>query len=218
MPAFDEAIQEYALRHSSPEDPLLASLNRETNLQTVYPNMLSGPQQGKFLEMISGLMAPLRILEIGTFTGYSAICMARGLAPEGILHTIDVNDETLFIARKFVKMAGLENRIRFHEGDALQIIPSLNEVFDLVFIDADKEQYVDYYKAVIDKVRAGGLIIADNVLWGGKVVKEEKNPEPETRGIMEFNTFIREDQRVDKVLIPMRDGLLIVRKKVAGGR
>jgi len=212
MSTTDDAIFEYARQHSSPEDEVLAALNRETHLRTVYPNMLSGHLQGKFLEMISHLLEPVRILEIGTFTGYSAICMARGLAKGGLLHTIDINDETMVIARKYIHLAALDDKIILHTGNAIDIIANLQEVFDLVFIDADKPQYISYYQAVFDKLRVGGVIIADNVFWGGKVLHENKFPDRETKGILDFNQFVSGDHRVEKVMVPLRDGLLIVRK------
>jgi len=212
MSATDDAIFEYARQHSSAEDEVLAALSRETHLRTVYPNMLSGHLQGRFLEMISHLLAPRRILEIGTFTGYSAICMARGLAEGGFLHTLDINDETMVIAKKFIHLAALDDRIILHTGNAMDIIPDLTEIFDLVFIDADKPRYISYYNAVFDKLRLGGVILADNVLWGGKVLSENKYPDLETKGILDFNKFVSEDVRVEKVMIPLRDGLLMIRK------
>ncbi len=212
MSATDDAIFEYARQHSSTEDEVLAALNRETHLRTVYPNMLSGHLQGKFLEMISRLLTPRRILEIGTFTGYSAICMARGLPEGGLLHTIDINDETMVIAKKYIHLASLEDKIVLHTGNALDILSNFEETFDLVFIDADKPRYISYYNAVFDKLRVGGVILADNVLWGGKVLNENKFPDRETKGILDFNTFVLEDSRVEKVMIPLRDGLLMIRK------
>jgi predicted O-methyltransferase YrrM len=209
----EDKLTEYAIRHTSPEDPVLVALSRETHLRTVYPNMLSGHLQGKLLEMISRMVHPKRILEIGTFTGYSAICLVRGLAPEGILHTIDKSDETLVIARKYFDMAGVSNRIRMHIGDAREIIPTLEDSFDMVFIDGDKEEYLQYYNAVFDKVTPGGMILADNVLWGGKVVNPEKFNEKETRGILEFNTFVAVDNRIEKLLLPIRDGLYMLYKR-----
>jgi len=212
MSASDDAIFEYARQHSSPEDEVLAALNRETHLRTVYPNMLSGHVQGKFLEMVSHLLAPRRILEIGTFTGYSAICLARGLAQGGLLHTIDINDETMVIAKKYIHLAALDDKIIMHTGNAMDIISNLPEVFDLVFIDADKPQYISYYNAVFDKLRVGGVILADNVFWGGKVLNENKYPDRETKGILDFNIFVSEDVRVEKVMVPLRDGLFMIRK------
>jgi caffeoyl-CoA O-methyltransferase len=212
MSTTDDALYEYARQNSSAEDEVLAALNRETHLRTVYPNMLSGQLQGRFLEMICQLLAPHRILEIGTFTGYSAICMARGLAEDGLLHTIDINDETMVIAKKYIHLAALDKKIILHTGNALDIIRDLQEIYDLVFIDADKPRYVSYYKAVFDKLRVGGVILADNVFWGGKVLDENKFPDRETKGILDFNKFVSEDVRVEKVMIPLRDGLFMIRK------
>jgi predicted O-methyltransferase YrrM len=208
----DDPIIEYAIQHSTAEDEVLANLSRETHLHTVYPNMLSGPLQGRLLEMISCLLRPLRILEIGTFTGYSGICLARGLANGGFLHTIDINDETSSIARRYFNLAGVAGNIVMHTGYALDIIPGLNEVFDLIFIDADKEQYVSYYQAAFPKLKTGGFMLADNVLWGGKVLQAIKHPDKETKGILDFNQYVSGDVRVDKVLIPLRDGLYLIRK------
>jgi caffeoyl-CoA O-methyltransferase len=199
MSAIDDAIYEYARQHSSPEDEVLAALNRETHLRTVYPNMLSGHLQGRFLEMVSHLLAPRRILEIG-------------LAQGGLLHTIDINDETMVIAKKYIHLAALEDKIILHTGNAMDIISNLPEIFDLVFIDADKPKYISYYNAVFDKLRVGGLILADNVFWGGKVLNENKYPDRETKGILDFNIFVSEDVRVEKVMVPLRDGLFMIRK------
>jgi caffeoyl-CoA O-methyltransferase len=216
MSVADDGLSEYARQHSSQEDEVLAALNRETYLRTVYPNMLSGHLQGRFLGMISHLLAPRRILEIGTFTGYSAICLAKGLAEGGVLHTIDINDETMVIARKYIHLAALDDKIVLHTGNATDIIPNLHEIFDLVFIDADKPRYVTYYNAVFDKLRVGGIILADNVFWGGKVLNENKYPDRETKGILDFNKFVSEDVRVEKVMVPLRDGLLLIRKVSEG--
>lgn len=213
MPDLLHQLSSYALQHTSPEDPLLTELTRETHLKTVYPNMLSGPVQGKFLELIARIMRPARILEIGTFTGYSAICLGRGLPPGGILHTVDVSDETAVMARSFFERAGLSDRICMHVGDARTVVPALGEPFDLVFIDGDKEQYLEYYHAVFDHVVPGGLILADNVFWGGKVTDPAKFHEKETRGILQFNTFVAGDDRIEKVLLPVRDGLYMLYKK-----
>lgn len=216
MSVIDDAISEYARQHSSPEDEVLAALNRETYLRTVYPNMLSGHLQGKFLEMISHMLKPRRILEIGTFTGYSAIYMAKGLSEDGLLHTIDINDETMVIAKKYIHLAALDDKIILHTGNAMDVISDLREIFDLVFIDADKPNYISYYNAVFSKLRMGGVILADNVLWDGKVLNENKYPDRETKGILDFNKFVSEDLRVEKVMIPLRDGLLMMRKVSEG--
>jgi predicted O-methyltransferase YrrM len=158
------------------------------------------------------MIRPATILEIGTFTGYSGICLARGLAEGGVLHTIDINDENMEMARKYFSLAGLADRIIPHTGDARDIIPRIGDSFDLVFIDGDKEQYLSYYHAVFQKLNTGGFILADNVLWGGKVLHDAKYPDKETQGILEFNTFVTQDARVEKLLIPIRDGLFLLRK------
>jgi len=206
-------IDRYIQHHTTAEDEILAQLYRETHLRVLNPRMLSGPVQGKLLEMISCMINPQRILEIGTYTGYSAICLARGLASNGMLHTIEVNPELDEIAGKYFRLANLENKIVRHTGDALHIIPVLEEIFDLVFIDAAKDHYPDYYSVVFDKVRQGGFIIADNVLWDGKVVHQSKKPDRETAGIIAFNDLVQGDDRVENVMISDRDGLMIIRKK-----
>jgi predicted O-methyltransferase YrrM len=205
-------ILEYALQHTTTEDEILKRLYRETNLKTVYPRMLSGHMQGKFLELISYMIRPSRILEIGTFTGYSAICMAKGLAEGGLLYTIDINDELAEMALKYFKMAGFIEKIILHTGDARKIIPALDEQFDLVFIDGDKEQYLQYYDQVMKVLKTGGFIIADNVLWNGKVLPGNTGYDKETKGIRDFNSFVSGDSRVEKLMLPFRDGLFILRK------
>jgi len=205
-------IMAYALKHTSGEDEILSRLYRETNLKTVYPNMLSGQMQGKLLELFSYMIRPGRILEIGTFTGYSAICLAKGLTEDGLLHTIDINDELAEMALKYFKLAGMSEKIRLHTGDARVIIPKLDEQFDLSFIDGDKTQYLEYYELVIKKMKTGGFIIADNVLWNGKVLSGYKGSDKETTGIRNFNEAVTADSRVEKMLLPFRDGLYILRK------
>jgi len=206
-------ITDYVLKYTTPEDDVLHRLYRETHLTTVYPNMLSGPLQGKLLEFISRMIKPVRILEIGTFTGYSAICMARGLAPGGLLHTIDINDELSETALRYFRDAGLEKSIILHNGDALEIIPDLDEIFDLVFIDADKEEYIPYYEMVFPKVKTGGFILVDNVLWGGKVLPGCRDTDKETLSIREFNNFVQKDARVEKIMLPLRDGIYLLYKE-----
>lgn len=208
----DKNITEYAIKFSTPEDDVLQRLYRETHLTTVYPNMLSGPLQGRLLEFISRMIKPLKILEIGTFTGYSAIFLSRGLAPGGVLHTIDINDELAETANRYFKEAGVGNSVILHVGDALDIIPGLNESFDLVFIDADKEEYIRYYELVLPKVRQGGFILVDNVLWGGKVLPGNKDNDKETISIREFNNMVLNDPRVDKLMLPFRDGIYLLYK------
>ncbi len=212
MSDLSDDITRYAADFTSPEDEVLYNLYRETNLTTVYPHMLSGHIQGRFLEMVSHMIRPARILEIGTFTGYSAICMARGLDQNGLLHTIDINDELAGVALKYFGLAGLEKRIVMHTGDACTVIPTLEDGFDLVFIDGDKEQYVAYYNVLLPKVKKGGFILADNVLWGGKVLPGNVTGDKETKGIQEFNTLVKLDSRVEKMLLPFRDGIFILRK------
>jgi predicted O-methyltransferase YrrM len=207
-----DMIWDYALRHTTAEDEVLHCLYRETNLKTVYPHMLSGQLQGKLLEMISRMMSPSRILEIGTFTGYSAICLARGLRDGGLLHTIDINDELADLALNYFKLAGLEEKIIVHTGDACMLIPELKEVFDLVFIDGDKEQYSEYYKVAMDSLKTGGYILADNVLWGGKVLHPSGMMDKEARGILDFNETVMADPMVEKIFLPLRDGLYLIRK------
>ncbi|MFO7844453.1 MAG: O-methyltransferase [Bacteroidales bacterium] len=206
-------IEQYILEHSDPEDPLLAELNRETNLKILRPRMLSGHLQGKILEMISKMIRPQKILEIGTYTGYSAICLAKGLPNDGELHTIEINDELEHFIRKYLQKAGLENIVKLYIGNALEIIPNLEETFDLVFIDGDKRQYSEYYHTLFDYVKPGGFILADNVLWSGKVIELESPDDEYTKGIFAFNELIAKDSRVEKVIIPLRDGLALIRKK-----
>ena len=211
MPDFN--IEEYILNHSDKEDPILAELNRETNLKILRPRMLSGHLQGKILEMISKMINPERILELGTYTGYSAICLAKGLKENGILHTIEINDELEGIISKYLVKSGLENKVKLHFGDVRKIVPEINEQFDLVFIDADKREYLDYYNLVFNHVKPGGFLLADNVLWGGKVIESESLDDEYTKGIFDFNEFIKNDDRVEKVILPLRDGLMLIRKK-----
>ncbi|MFZ4520697.1 MAG: O-methyltransferase [Bacteroidales bacterium] len=223
-----DILLDYAECHTTPEHPLLAKLNRETHLSQVYPQMLSGHVQGTFLRMIVQMISPKRVLEIGTFTGYSAIAMGLGLMPAGkpvsqavhpweqgkaILHTIEVNPELEDGIQKFIHEAGLEEVIRLHIGSALEIIPTLREAWDLVFIDADKPNYLNYYKMVLPMVRPGGFIIADNVLWDGKVTGDPSKMDKDTQGIVEFNEFVCSDERVEQMIVTIRDGLMVVRKK-----
>jgi caffeoyl-CoA O-methyltransferase len=213
MLSIDDKLSEYITACSSPEDPVLAELYRETQCKVLYPRMISGHLQGKLLEFLSRMIQPAAILEIGTYTGYSAICLAKGLKPGGKLHTVEINDELLPVINKYIRKAGFQDTIVLHTGDARKIIPSLKEEFDLVFIDGDKEQYLDYYRAAFGKIRTGGYIIADNVLWGGKVIAPSKDKE--TFGIVAFNEAVKKDDRVDKLILPFRDGLMLIRK--AGG-
>lgn len=207
----DKLIEKYIHEHSSPEDPVLEELFRETHVRFVNPNMSTGHIQGKFLELISKMITPEIILEIGTFTGYSAICLARGLKQGGRLITIEINDELKEFSSSWFRKAGVDNVITQVTGRAQEIIPGLDHLFDLVFIDGDKREYIDYYNLSIDKVRSGGYIIADNVLWGGKVL-DTSSRDPQTRGIIEFNEMIMREKDIEKIILPLRDGLMLIRK------
>jgi predicted O-methyltransferase YrrM len=204
-------LEKYILDHSSPEDPILEELYRQTHIRFVNPNMVSGHLQGKLLEFISLMIRPLNILEIGTFTGYSAICMSKGLKEGGKLFTIEINDEIARFTRSYFEKAGVSDKVELLNGNALDIIPGLNIIFDLVFIDADKREYCNYFNLIIDKVQAGGFILADNVLWGGQVIDKKTN-DPQARGIIEFNEMIKDEKRVEKMILPIRDGLMVLRK------
>ena len=203
-------INKYSEDHTSQESDLLRRINRETYAEVLMPRMVSGHLQGRFLSMVSHMIKPQNILEIGTYTGYSAICLAEGMQPNGKLVTIDVNEELEKRVRGYFREGGLENKIDYLLGDAATIIPALNSSFDLVFIDADKENYAKYYELVFDKVPMGGYILADNVLWSGKVVQEKIDKD--TRAIKSFNEKIQSDSRVENMLLPLRDGISLVRK------
>lgn len=204
-------MEDYLLKHTSAEDEVLYELNRYTHLTSIHPRMISGSVQGKLLEMISRMISPRRILEIGTYTGYSAICMAKGLAAGGVLHTIEINDEICETSLFFFQKAGLHDRIIQHVGNAIDIIPTLNEQFDLILIDGDKRQYPQYLHLVLPILRVGGYILADNVLWGGKVLLEEPD-DLHTQGVMVFNDIVAANVDLEQVLLPLRDGLMLIRK------
>jgi caffeoyl-CoA O-methyltransferase len=204
-------IEKYIEQHTSSESEVLAALNRKTHTDVLLPQMLSGKVQGQFLQMISQMIRPDRILEIGTYTGYAAICLAQGLSENGKLITIDVNEELAEIVSSHVERAGLRNRIIPITGNAVEVIPTLNEVFDLVFIDADKQNYSTYYDLVFDKVRSGGFILADNVLWSGRIIEEKKDKD--TEKLAAFNTKVQQDSRVENVIVSIRDGIMMIRKK-----
>lgn len=202
----------YAKKFSEPISTILNSLERETYLKTLMPRMLSGSYQGKLLEFISLMIKPLNILEIGTFTGYSAICLSKGLKEGGLIHTIEINEENEDIILKYFKLAGISDKAKLYIGDALNIIPQLNIQFDLVFIDADKENYLNYYNLVIDKINTGAFILADNVFWDAKVLNEYQYSDNDTKAIIEFNNFVHNDRRVQNLFLPVRDGLMVLRK------
>lgn len=213
MEFLPEHISAYAEKHTSPESELLAEVNRQTHLRTTRPRMLSGHMQGRFLSLISNIHRPKNILEIGTFTGYSALCLAEGIINGGKLITIDNNEETNTLARSFFERSAYADKIELREGNASEIIQELDTEFDLVFIDADKENYAVYFDLVIDKLPSGGLIIADNVLWSGKVAEIPRKNDKETEALHQFNQKLLADTRVENILAPIRDGLMIARKK-----
>jgi len=212
MEFLSEAIEGYSQAHTSPESPLLAHLNRETHAKILQPRMLSGHVQGRLLALFSAMMRPRRILEIGTYTGYSALSLAEGLAEDGVLITIDVNEELEDFTRSFFNQSPYKDKIDYRIANAAELIPTLPDTFDLVFIDADKLNYALYYDLVVDKVRSGGVIIADNVLWSGKVVQTEKKIDKDTQNLLDFNQKIHNDPRVSNLLLPVRDGLMIAYK------
>ncbi len=208
----EKALEHYLLSHIVEESPLMARLYRETQLRMVNGRMCSGHLQGSLLMLLSKLINPSRILEIGTYTGYSALCLAQGLSKGGVLHTIEINDELESLASLFIEESGMRNRIVQHIGDAEVIIPTLNESFNLVFIDADKRKYLEHYKMIFPKVSQGGIIIADNTLWAGKVIQKVARTDEQTIGIMQFNDFVKSDPRVETFMIPVRDGISVLRK------
>lgn len=209
-----EELDDYAVAHSQDEPELLQQLNRETYQKILQPRMLSGHFQGRVLSMISKLVNPKTILEIGTYTGYSALCLAEGMSSEGTLHTIDINEELYDFQRKYFDKSPYGNQIVQYLGNALEIIPEIEDSFDLVFIDADKENYTNYFHAVIDKLNSGGIILSDNVLWSGKVLDTAfKKEDTSTPALIEYNKLLKEDDRIETVLLPIRDGLTISRKK-----
>jgi caffeoyl-CoA O-methyltransferase len=212
MEFIEKALSLYCENHSTNEDDLLKALSRETHLKNLSPRMLSGHLQGQFLTLVTQLIKPLKVLEIGTFTGYSALCIAKGLPKNGQLITIDYNEEIESIARKYFEQSPWASQIDFRIGDAKSIIPSIENGFDMVFLDADKRAYSQYYDLVIDKLNSGGLMIADNVLWSGKVLDEKAN-DGDTIALKAFNLKVKNDNRVTCTLLPLRDGLMMIRKQ-----
>jgi predicted O-methyltransferase YrrM len=212
MELLSDELTNYLENTCEAESDLLKHINRETHLKVSMPRMLSGHYQGRLLSMISKMISPERILEIGTFTGYATLCLAEGLTENGRIHTIDINVELEDMVRANFKKSEFDSKISYQIGDAKKIIPTLNETFDLVFIDADKKNNATYYEMTLDKVRSGGLILIDNVLWSGKVLDQEKSDQ-KTTFITNFNEMLSLDQRVEKLILPVRDGLFLVRKK-----
>lgn len=205
-------LDDYIVNHSQEEPELLKQLSRETYQKVLQPIMLSGPYQGRVLSMISKLIQPKSILELGTFTGYSTLCLADGLKANGEIHTIDINDELVDFQRKYFDKSGYGEQIVQHLGNALDIIPKLDKTYDLVFIDADKPNYVKYFHLIIDKLNSGGILLSDNVLWHGKVVEKIDPKDISTKTVIEYNRLLKEDTRIESVVLPIRDGLTISRK------
>lgn len=206
-------LEEYILSHSDDEGDLLAALNRDAHVNLLRPRMLSGHLQGRILKMFCRMLRPRRILEIGTYTAYATLCMAEGLEEDGLIHTLEINDEMEDFIQKYLNQSPHKNKIKLHFGDALEIIPTLNETFDMVFIDADKRSYSEYFDMVFPLVRPGGLILADNTLWDGKVLEKPHASDKQTIGILSFNDKIKEDPHIEKVILPLRDGLTMIWKK-----
>lgn len=205
-----QKLTEYCEEHTTPQSELLYELERETNLKTLAPQMTSGHLQGHFLTLLSQLVQPKAILEIGTFTGYATICLAKGLHKDGIIHTIEVNEELEYLSKKYFEKSGLERKIKQHIGNAKEIIPTLNETFDIVFLDAGKLDYPFFYDLVFDKVKTGGLILSDNVLWSGKIVNGATDKH--TKQLDFYNKKLLNDERIEHIILPFRDGLGIARK------
>lgn len=206
-------LEDYILSHIDEESELLAGINREAHVKLLRPRMLSGHLQGRILKMLVRMCRPERILEIGTYTAYATICMAEGLPELGEIHTIEINDELEDFIREQLNKTDLKDKIHLHIGDALDIIPKIGGMFDMVFIDADKRLYCEYYDLVFDKVKPGGIILADNTLWDGKVLETPHPTDKQTIGILNFNEKIKEDRRIEKVILPLRDGLTIIYRK-----
>ena len=208
----DSKIFNYSLSKSSEEPKILNDLNRETHLKILNPRMLSGHYQGRILSLVSKIIKPKTVLEIGTYTGYSTICLSEGLDKNGSIHTIDHNEELLVIQNKYFKKAGISEKVKQYTGDATKIVKKLNLDFDLVFIDADKENYPLYFDSIIEKVKPGGIIIADNILWSGKIIEKVEEEDYATKSIIEFNDKVNNDDRVETIILPIRDGLSLIRK------
>lgn len=213
MHFISEKLDDYVVKHSEEEPALLKALTRETYQKVLQPRMLSGHYQGRILSVLSKLIRPKTILELGTFTGYSALCLAEGLNKNGVLHTIDINEELVDFQRRYFDKSDYGSQIIQHLGSALDIIPTIETTFDLVFIDADKPNYINYFHQIIDKLNQGGVILSDNVLWSGKVIESLDPSDISTKIVLEYNTLLKEDSRLETVLLPIRDGLTISIKK-----
>ncbi|MEG1838118.1 MAG: class I SAM-dependent methyltransferase [Bacteroidaceae bacterium] len=212
MKASDEALEQYILEHIDSEGEYLRALYRDTNVKLMRPRMASGHLQGRMLKMFVEMIRPKQILEIGTYSGYSALCLAEGLQEGGMVHTFEINDEQEDFTRPWLEGSGLMNKIKFYIGDALELVPQMNVVFDMAFVDGDKRKYIEYYEMVLSKLSKGGYILADNTLWDGHVLEEPHSNDYQTIGIKKFNDYLTHDSRVEKVILPLRDGLTIIRK------
>ncbi|GGC77201.1 O-methyltransferase [Flavobacterium lutivivi] len=213
MHFLSEELENYVAQHSQSEPELLAKLNRETHQKILQPRMLSGHFQGRVLSMLSKIISPKNILEVGTYTGYATLCLAEGLTENGTIDTIDNNEELFDFQKKYFEQSVWKNQIVQHLGNALEIIPSLNKKYDLVFIDADKENYINYFQMIVPMMNKGGIILSDNVLWSGKILGEVKANDKSTKTLLEYNKLVNEDERVETVLLPIRDGLTVTRVK-----
>lgn len=209
----EEELEQYILQHIDEEPTLLKSLYRDAHVNLLRPRMLSGHLQGRILKMFCRMLQPRHILEIGTYTAYATMCLAEGASENAEIHTIEVNDELEDFILKYLHKTKLKEKIHLHIGDAMEIIPTLDCLFDLVFIDANKRNYIEYYDLIFDRVRPGGLILADNTLWSGKVLEDAPQSDRQTIGIQDFNEYIAKDSRVEKVILPIRDGLTMIWKK-----
>lgn len=208
-----EAIDTYTVKHTQQEPEVLAKLTRETHQKILQPRMLSGHYQGRLLSILSKIVNPSKILELGTYTGYSAICLAEGLKKDGELHTLDINEELQSIQNKYFELSGFRKNIHQHLGEAINILPTLDMKFDLIFMDADKPNYPAYFNLIIDKLNPGGILLTDNVLWSGKVVEPLKRDDESTKALLEYNTLVATDERLETVMLPIRDGLSLSRRK-----
>ncbi len=213
MDFISQDLDHYVCAHTEDEPQILQELNRETHQKILTPRMLSGHFQGRVLSVLSKIVNPKAVLEIGTYTGYSALCMAEGIQKNGVIHTIDINEELYDFQRKYFDKSGYGDQIKQYVGNALDIIPTISDKFDLVFIDADKSNYVNYFEAIIDKMNPGGIILSDNVLWSGKVMQEVDSKDKDTPVLIEYNKLLKDDPRVETVLLPIRDGLTVSRVK-----
>jgi len=212
MNYINEQLEDYIIKHSQQEPKLLKDLNRETNLKVLQPRMISGAHQGRLLSIISKIISPTKILEIGTFTGYSTLCLSEGLIKGGTIHTVDINEELYDFQKKYFKKSPFNDNIIQHLGNALEIIPTMSDNFDLIFLDADKENYPKYLDVLISKLKIGGVLLSDNVLWNGKVLHEISEKDTSTKAIVKYNKLLNQRKDMDTVILPIRDGLTISRK------